>query len=259
MNWMIIIMIIMSQVKTTRNQKKSMSIGARAGIAVLVPGIIVIVLLAAFVWIPGSQTSPDASPPGKPFLSTLSFSSLPDGTDLSEFPSADTRLFVDGGPSNEVRVTAGVAWIIGTLPIASLIFRPAQEHVIIGESIEIQCLIQSTKINEVTFTDTYGKRFVSISNNGEYFVVNSKSYQFDGLKLDDKVTMTLFFTNVTNCMVTIETNGITKIITTVIGTAAMTTSLLSSVNFSGAYTAGVVSTTWKLISVKVTWENAFTI
>ena len=243
----------MSQASRTRkNQRK---LGLQLGIACIAAGVTIFVLLAAFVWIP-SSSSPSSEQ--KSMASTVSFSTFPDGTDLNKIPQPSSPLFICGSTAiTQITVNSGVASITGMQPDASLPFRTAQQHAIIGESIEIQCKIQNARPNYIYFINQKGQTIFTCSVRGSFFSTVSKTVSFSSLIVDEKMTLTFYFANTTSCVVKIETSSETKTITDLITGEVTSTTVLSMIIFGGSATPDVSTTSWKLLSIKTTWANAF--
>jgi len=238
--------------QASRTQKKQRKFGVPLGIAGIAAGITIIVLLAAFVWIPGARSE-------SPSTNSLIFSSFPDGTNLMETPSIDAPFFVGGGaPISTATVIGGVAVISGSQPVASVVFRPPQQAPIIGQSIEIECLVQNNNRVAIRFNSLDGV-FAEFSVTGKTFSMTPQSVTVQELNVDDKITFIFDFVDVTSCVVKIATTKETKTLTGLLGSGITASTVLASITFGIQVMPTTSFTSWKLLSIKTSWNNAFAV
>jgi len=223
------------------------------GISAAAAGITVIVLLAAFVWIPASQQgqTQDGTSNQVSSATVLSFSSFADGTELT---ATKPQVFVANGVANTlVPVTNGIAVVQGIRPFANLLIR-TMPSTVIGQSIEVNCLFMADKYTSIYFYSETGMTMCSISLSPTNIVCGGgKPYAFSGLQQDDPVTLKITFDDTTSFSATITTSKFTGRSTGgyVISVSASTS--ISSAAFTGIFTATSSVTMWKFSSIKTTW------
>lgn len=228
---------------TPRSPRTAWTIGGIAAAA----GITVIILLAVFIWIPSAQQSQNQVSSA----TVLSFSSFADGTELT---TTNPPVFTANGVANTlVPVINGIAVVQGIRPCANLVIR-TMPSTVIGQSIEVNYLFVADKNTAIYLYSETGMTMCFIQLSPTNIVCGGgKPYAFSGLQQDDPVTLKITFDDTTSFSATITTSKFTGRSTGGYDISVSASTSISSLEFTGVYTATSSVIMWKFSSIKTTW------